>query len=58
MRRKDQYDQLAEEVIFNSAEFRRALEADDDDALSEALADELRKAFGTAPSRLPRTEAT
>ncbi len=50
MRRKDDYDEIAEDIVFGETEFKRLLTSGQagDDELANALAMELRKRFGGA----------
>ena len=45
MRRKDQYDDFADELIHEDGPVRRAVHAGDDGALAFALADAMRDRF-------------
>ncbi len=42
MRRKDIFDEVADDIVFENAAVRAALESSDDGALSEAMAGYLR----------------
>jgi len=49
MRIKDEYDEIAENIVFGDTDFKRLLTSGEagDDELSDALAKELRNIFGS-----------